>query len=309
MISFLENVLHLFNENSRKIAAAISVLLIILMSLSVSDTVLLVMETMDPPSGLPAQSGRAQGEKQTYIVSDLELFGKVQKAAAVPQVVNAPETSLNLELQGVFISEDDRSSTAIIGQKNKSGELYEIGDRIPGNAELTAVHEDHVLLRRNGRIEKLLFSDSKFRVQQPEAKAQPVASGQRNVTRDNLQRIRDRMRGSVEPGLADPASASAAVAQMRQRLMEDPAGTLASAGITPVREGEASGYRVGDDTPNAVKQSGLQPGDVILSVNGRPVGAATSDAAMMDQVMSASRARVEVQRGERRFFLTVPVPQ
>jgi hypothetical protein len=29
----------------------------------------------------------------------------------------------------------------------------------------------------------------------------------------------------------------------------------------------------------------------------------------MNQVMASSRVRVEVQRGTRRFFLTVPVPK
>ncbi len=279
-----------------------------------ASTVLTVLETLDPPVATSNLSPGTSTEKQTFIVSDLALFGEARQTAAIPQVVNAPETSLNLELQGVFLSQDEGSSTAIIGQKNKAGELYAIGDRIPGNAELAAVHQDHVLLRRNGRMEKLLFSDSKYRVQaSTPAPTEPVAGSSQprtNTMRDNLQRIRDRMRGgSMEAERAEAAASSSGFAEVRQRLMQDPSGTLASAGITAVTEGEASGYRVGDDAPGPVKQSGLQPGDVILSVNGRPVGAASSDTSLMNQVMSASRVRVEVQRGERRFFLTVPVPK
>ena len=58
-----------------------------------------------------------------------------------------------------------------------------------------------------------------------------------------------------------------------------------------------------------IRQAGLQPGDVVLSVNGKAVGVASSDGALIDQVMNSSRVRAEVQRGNRRFFLTVPVPK
>lgn len=315
----MDNVLQLFNEHSRKIATAVSIALIIIMSLSVADTVLLIMETMNAPEATVRTPAATATTETRYRVSDLELFGKVQTQSKAPEVINAPETSLNLELQGVFISEDgEEESTAIIGQRNKAGELYVIGDRLPGNAVLSAVFEDHVLLRRNGRMEKLMFSDSKYRGSG--TTDNPASASRANpsqltavqpVDRSNLRQIRDQIRGvPASPDLnRDDVSPSSAMNNYRQQLLDDPAGTLASAGITPVSEGESSGYRIGDDAPGLVKQSGLQPGDVILSVNGRPVGVATSDTALVDQVMSASRVRVEVQRGGRRFFLTVPVPR
>ena len=92
-------------------------------------------------------------------------------------------------------------------------------------------------------------------------------------------------------------------------MQANPAGTLNEVGITPVSSGESKGYRVGDNAQAIIKQAGLQAGDVILSVNGRPVGVAANDSALMQQVMASSRVRVEVQRGTRRFFLTVPVPK
>ena len=47
----------------------------------------------------------------------LNLFGEVTRAAS-PSLQEAPETRLNLELQGVFISEDPTASSAIIAEKN-----------------------------------------------------------------------------------------------------------------------------------------------------------------------------------------------
>ena len=134
------------------------------MSLTVAHTVLFFIETMTRPviildSTTASSSAITQ---PTFKVSSLELFGRLEVADTLPQALDAPETKLNLELQGIFIAQDVKLSTAIVAQKNKTGELFAIGDKLPGNATLAAVFEDHVLIRRGTRIEKLLFSDSKF---------------------------------------------------------------------------------------------------------------------------------------------------
>ena len=57
-----------------------------------------------------------------------------------------------------------------------------------------------------------------------------------------------------------------------------------------------------------LSQTGLQPGDVILSVNGRPVGDINRDQKELDNVLAQGSARLEVQRGTRRFFVTASLP-
>ena len=49
-------------------------------------------------------------------------------------------------------------------------------------------------------------------------------------------------------------------------------------------------------------------GDRILSINGQTLDNGLSEKDIARQAMSAGRLRVEVARGERKFFLTVPVP-
>lgn len=314
--------LQIFNTHSRKIATGVSIVLVVLMSLSVADTVLFVLEAMNPADAVSSNTRRVKAKSPVFKVSNLELFGKAE-AESAPVVVDAPETKLNLELQGVFISEDDNASTAIVAEKNKTGELYQIGDRLPGNATLAGVFQDHVLLRRGTRMEKLMFSDSAFR--------SPATNSTRGITgattsastrttpslepfknRSNLERIRDRIRkrtGQTEPRTSARPAVRESMEHYRQKLKNDPAGALSELGVTPVSESKSAGYRVGAEAQGLLKQSGLQPGDIILSVNGRPVGVAADDSALMDQVMASSRVRVEVKRGTRRFFLTVPVPK
>lgn len=308
----MDNVLQLFNDHSRKVATATSILLIVLMSLTVAHTVLFFIETMTRPviildSTTASSSAITQ---PTFKVSSLELFGRLEVADTLPQALDAPETKLNLELQGIFIAQDAKLSTAIVAQKNKTGELFAIGDKLPGNATLAAVFEDHVLIRRGTRIEKLLFSDSKFQFvsdRSPASTSPRSGGGISDTTRSHL--------GSAKNSISDKNESNnnsinnSPINTYQEKLRSDLQGTLSKAGITPVSTGESNGYKVGADAQGAIKQAGLQPGDVILSINGKPVGVASNDSALMAQVMASSRVRVEVRRGARRFFLTVPVPK
>jgi general secretion pathway protein C len=305
----------LLNDHSRKIATATSILLIVFMSLTVANTVLFFMEIKTTP-GIVTNSKPTTNRaitQATFKVSKLELFGSLEEANVVPQAIDAPATKLNLELQGIFIAEDAKFSTAIVAEKNKAGELFSIGDRLPGNATLASVFEDHVLIRRGTRMEKLLFSDTKFQFVSDETpRNMPPRSGGgiSGTTRSSLEKARNRIRNRSEsnnkPSNHGPTNS---VTQYQEKLRRDLQGTLSEAGITPVSTGESNGYKVGADAPGVVKQAGLQPGDVILSINGKSVGAASNDSKLMAQVMVSSRVRVEVQRGTRRFFLTVPVPK
>jgi len=285
------------------------------MSLTVANAVLFFMETMNAPGIITDSTPTTTTAvtKPTFKVSNLELFGKLQEADVVAQAIDAPETKLNLELQGIFIAEDAEFSTAIVAEKNKTGELFIIGDRLPGNATLAAVFEDHVLIRRGTRMEKLLFSDTRFQFisdEQPKETSPPSQAGLSGATRTNLENVRDRIRNRNEATNTSTSSGpNSPISQYQEKLRNDLQGTLSEAGITPVSSGESSGYKVGADAQGAIMQAGLQPGDVILSINGKPVGVASNDSALMNQVMASSRVRVEVQRGTRRFFLTVPVPK
>jgi len=94
-----------------------------------------------------------------------------------------------------------------------------------------------------------------------------------------------------------------------EKIRQNPGAVLSELGMSPVSDGEAKGYKVGGSiSQSTLTQAGLQQGDVILSVNGKPVGNAMNDSAMIEQAMASKRVRVEVQRDTRRFFLTVPVP-
>lgn len=317
----VETFLNIWQQHERRFATAVCVMLVVLMMAGVMKTVMFVIDDLNPVAGPPVDSPvAARQSARRFSVAELDLFGRVDAEAPRPIVTDAPETRLNLELQGIFASDDPNDSAAIIGQKNTS-ELYQIGDSISGDATLDSVHGDHILIRRGTRLEKLLFSDDSMRAPelQTTRNEPPKLSETSDSRTQRLAEIRQRIEtrrierseqtdteGSSQPD-SPGASIRNFVDENRDMIENDPAGALSRLGVQPVENGAAKGYRLDNNNP-VLSQAGLRSGDVIMSVNGRPVGVAANDSALIDQVLEQRRVRVEVQRDNRRFFLTVPIP-
>ena len=248
-------------------------------------------ESVQSPASTVAGTGPSQATRQ--------LFGRVDDNQP-EQVVSAPTTRLNLELQGVFLSDVPSTSSAIVAERGKDGKLYLVGDKLPGNSVLHSVESDHILLRRGARLEKLLFITKRLNI-----KASSTAST----------RAKDRGRKTAlntrQPAQAPQAGSSSAgstiLSQVRDRLQRNPQAVLKEYGLSAVAPGSSQGYKV-DTAHPALNNTGLQPGDRVVSVNGAPLGVAMNDARLIDQARAAGRVRVEVERGGRRFFLTIPIP-
>ena len=231
-----------------------------------------------------------------------ELFGQLG-ATGPAEPVDAPTTRLNLELQGVFLNELQTASSAIVAERGKDGRLYQVGEKLPGNVTLHAVNADHILLRRGTRLEKLLFISKRLNI-----RATSTASNRsRGAPRTKPTRIagNTQLSSKVQPG--DGPNSSATLAEVRERLLRNPSKLLKDYGLSAVSKGSPKGYNV-DSAHPALAGTGLQPGDRVVSVNGAPLGTAMNDARLIDQARSAGRVRVEVERGGRRFFLTIPIP-
>jgi general secretion pathway protein C len=233
------------------------------------------------------------------------LFGAVDSAAVDAQAAETPTvaTRLPLELRGVFVADVAEESVAIISQKGRAGELYSVGDTVPGNATLVEVQSDHVVLRRAGAREALFF---------PEVAGSGMAETVESPAMEEPLSYDDGMADETAVADSDPAAETAGmealIEDIRERVDTDPEGALAELGISPVEEGGASGYRLGDLAQSPyLSQTGLQPGDVILSINGRPVGDLSQDRLEIDNVLAQGSARLEVQRGSRRFFVTASI--
>ena len=254
-----------------------------------------------PQVAAPSQGSRVVASVDLGDILKASLFGRApedQDAGAALQPT--AKTRLPLTLQGVFVAEPPSDSAAIIARKGNAGRLYAIGDDVPGNATLRAVQAEQVILLRAGQHETLTFPETKpfrrVRTSSPNASA-----GNRPTPTPSA---------NAKPEPERPAeSAEELVERYRERLNNNPEQLLDELAMAPVSTGEAAGYRVGNlaNLPY-LSRTGLLAGDLILSVNGRPVGDVQADRSTFNNLLASGSVRIEVQRGERRFFVTTSLP-
>lgn len=209
-------------------------------------------------------------------LDELNLFGVGPQAQGVPQVISAsaPQTQLQLVLEGVLVGQRDEESGAIVAQNGGDTDYYKVGDMLPGNAKLIEVQSDRILLRRAGRVESLSFADA-------EKERQAIAA-------------------------ARTQSPNSVLAEASSQLANNPQAALASAGLQPVQAGAPAGYVYNGNNP-MLSALDLKKGDVILSVNGHTLGDIQQDRQMLQQWYDQGQLQIEVQRGDTQFTLTYPL--
>ena len=300
------------NDVAARLALPARWLLVAGIAYTLATTVLYFLSppVTDPTSGQPTRSPaatRPAPDLNAIVASN--LFGTAgETAAQQPAEEPAVVTRLPLELLGAIVADDPDSSVAIISQRGRQGERYRIGEEVPGNATLVEVHRDHVVLRRAGTRETLHFPEPGESLA-ARTVFEPADAGMDDTFAD-MEMMQQYEAQNPDTGSADQMDVEDPTIQdlvdeYRSELEENPESALDELGVSPVSEGAAEGYRIGDLAHSPyLSQTGLQPGDVILSVNGRPVGDLSQDRLELGNVLAQGSARLEVQRGNRRFFVT-----
>jgi general secretion pathway protein C len=211
-----------------------------------------------------------------------KLFGK--KIVATPKAISdqpAPRTNLQLILNGVFVGSDNKLSGAIISEQGKTANFYHVGDDISGNAVLAEVFEDHVLLKRYGKLEALYFEKAGGN------------NGSSKVT-------------AVTPSKRQIVSPKQFVEVATRELRDRPQVALASVGLNPVKNGAEEGYVFNGNNP-MLRALNLKKGDVIRSVNGFSLGNVEQDRRLLKELYKEGNLEVEVVRGGTSFYVNYPL--
>jgi len=187
--------------------------------------------------------------QKTRQIASRNLFGKTvsNKVEATPaQIQDAPESSLNYKLRGIYYSVDKALASVILQKNSKDSKFYRLGDEIDLKIYIEQIHQDHILISRQGRLEKLVLEKPKANLKQ--------SSRLTANTRYNR-----------------PTTASAKVLQSyKRRYADNPMALAKRFQAIPVSEnGRNIGYKLkalrGE---RLLKKLNLQPDDVFVAVNG-----------------------------------------
>jgi general secretion pathway protein C len=257
-------------------------------------------EPLPPPTRERPQLGAAA---QTLAAA--HLFGVAPAGETV--------SSLNVKLRGVFAGGGTGTGYAIVNAGGRD-EATRIGAEIVSGVTLEAVHAGHIVVRRGGALERVDLEE-RTSAQAPAAPppryAQATPPARRSVP------------ASTESVAPPPPQSSGPGAQVRRPEPNTPAGDVpteaqppapASAPASkapaprPLPGAQSSappqGLVIQDVPPGSLlERIGLQPGDVVRSVNGEAVSSEADVARVLQQRGMQGSFTAEVQRGG----MTVPI--
>jgi len=253
---------------------------------------LLSPEDTNAPAVSAPRSTPVKPDADKRLISQLpgwHLMGVVTQNTATATVdipANAPDTRLQLTLRGVLASDEPGGARAIIADPKGSDEQYAIGDALPGNAELSEIYPDRVILMRSGRYETLRL---------------PVNSRPAG----NLARQGRTAPGAVQSMNDNPQARLAAV---RQQLRQDSRKIdgLLRAAIEKDETGKMIGYRIspGRD-PALFAELGLVDGDVVTQVNDMDLSDPANSARALQSLQSGDSVSVMLLRDGQEQLVTL----
>ena len=272
---------------NRRFALIAKIVLIIALAFSAARiTWQLFAPAIDYRSGgiTPTASSKVRTSKNSLdSVAELHLFGEAAPEAAPAAQIKAPETRLRLVLNGVFASDNQATSMAIISEKGKKGETYFKGDKLPGNAKLHEIYADRVILNRAGKLETLTLK-------RPEAAIESSAQNTAATT--------------PAPAPRQPRT----IKQVKEQFSTNPLEVLKDTRLRPVNDpksGQLLGYTLSYTDARLPSSLGLRPDDIITQVNGVPVTNQKEMISLMQKAGTMTSVNLSVLRDGTPQTLTI----
>lgn len=247
-----------------------------------------VAETLAPSGGTAAPGADADVAR---IVS-LAPFGGGTAAGGLPS------STLGLVLKGILMAYPPGASTALIAVGEGPAAIYGVGQTPVGDAVIETIEVDHVILTSGGARQRLDFPE-------PVAVDPAAVSGATPGAGITVTPATPVPPPATAPTPVTPAvgSAPTSSASGGAATASNAAAAAGAAGVTAT----SSGYRIGPNPSPELRRFGLQPGDVIETLNGQAVGDAGLDQQLIERARSSGQARVVILREGRRLTVNLPL--
>ncbi len=227
-------------------------------------------------------------------LSSYHLFGS-SSTSELPLDMFQSESSLDLIVTGIFSSDDSNQGRAYIRNRQGEEQKFEVGDDVYGLAELAAVYDNHLILRRDGgKSEKL--SLSKGAILSTATKPANDSAAISNKNEASSARI------------ANHINQSSDWQEVLNKQKYDPNKIRQLAGkVSIVKDGQGNvaGLRVSQlASSSAMLKQGLKSNDQIVAVNGVDISYQNM-LSLQQELQSKDNVNVTVMRNGRKMNLNL----
>jgi general secretion pathway protein C len=231
----------------------------------------------------------------------LQLFGNPDKSPPPPppppEQKDITVTKLNAKLYGVLASPDKALASAII-ELDRKQDSYQIGSKLGKyNAIVDEIHPSHVIIRNNGKLEKLELQEGPGGSFTVDNSAPSFPTTSNDLTPPEADIINK----------ADDIELSEKLAEVRNNLISDPTSFAKLIRLRPIkRNGVVTGYRVRPGRDRATfKRSGLQRNDIIRSINGVQFSDPSATMGLLSELATMKEVSLEVDRRGQKFNIVL----
>ncbi|MDP2325964.1 MAG: type II secretion system protein GspC [Gammaproteobacteria bacterium] len=236
-----------------------------------------------PPQLSPQAGQIAAGPMMDYsAITAAHLFGEASTEVSEltgDAALNAPDTSLSLQLRGAIAAADPKIAHAIIADASGNERVYFTSASLPGGATVQQILADRVILARAGQLEVL--------------------------------RLPREGQGVGAPARAMPASLTPPVANVQELVAQNAAGFLDIVRPQPfMPNGQLKGYRI---YPGPNRQQfaslGLRAGDLVTEINGIALNNPAQGMEVFRSLGDAAQVTVTVERDGQPQVLSLNMTQ
>lgn len=246
----------------------------------------------------PARLPEAASSAPSVSVSRWHLFGNAGAAAGANRAL--PASTLPLALRGTVADRDPNAGVAVIGNGQQE-RAYRVGDDIDTGVKLVEVHPEHVVVTRDGVRESLRLPRESASSGQPG----PVF----DLSAANSQKAATSDAANPPPMFVPPPMANGAInwQQTLDQVRDNPV-QFTQLAQPVLQDGKLLGLRVRGLDDATMSQLGLQPSDLVTSVNGIAIDSPARAAEILASVQNAASVRVTVTRNGQPVELTIAKP-
>lgn len=268
------------------------------------------------PDDVQAHAAKSLTTPEFAMIVERNIFGAVKKAELPPveevkvePIETLEETTLELSLLGTIAGDAESARAIILDMRQKSQNIYRAGDSVQG-AKIQQILRGKVVLRHGDKDEILTMV---------EGDEKPKASTRSNVRGRQPGQSRNARRRPVPPRPTQKASGTQAaevdaeveevnISIAREDLqssMNNLNELMTQVRVRPYfRQGKPEGLIVSQIQADSIFNTlGLMNGDIIASVNGKPMSSPEEAFQLYNSLKSGSQVSIAItRRGQKKVL-------